>query len=144
MAQIGVRPVMARVIADIARAAAATAGLEPADAGILLVAHGSGKDPSSRNATASVARLVDERCEFRRIDCAFLEEPPFLPDALAAAAGPLVVVGMFIGEGLHGIEDLGAAVAATGRADITLASPLARWPELAAAACDDILMASPD
>ncbi len=140
MEPIGVRPVMARIVECIARNSANAVGFKPGETGILLAAHGSSKDPSSRRATETVARQIAGKSSFRRIDCAFLEEPPVLGDALASLEGPLVVVGMFIGEGMHGHDDLSGAIAHARRPDIALAPPLARWPDLAAAVCEDILV----
>ena len=80
------------------------AGHAPSD--IVLVGHGSAKSPGRRYALHDHAEQLGARV-------AFLEEPPFLPDALADAAGPSVaVIGIFAGEGGHVRDDLPALIAA--------------------------------
>lgn len=139
MTPIGVRPVMARIVAGRATRAATGANLRPSATTLLLVAHGSSKDSASREATLALGERISRQGAFADVSAAFLEEPPSLDDALGAMAGPLVVFGLFIGEGLHGNDDLKAAVQRAGRSDLALAPALAQGPELAVAARDDIL-----
>ncbi|MEI7714223.1 MAG: CbiX/SirB N-terminal domain-containing protein [Rhodospirillales bacterium] len=80
------------------------AGHAPSD--IVLVGHGSAKSPGRRYALHDHAEQLGARV-------AFLEEPPFLPDTLAEAAGPsIAVIGLFAGEGGHVRDDLPALIAA--------------------------------
>jgi len=139
MRPAGLNPLVARIVADIAAGAAAAAGLAAACVRLLAVAHGSSKDPASRLAAEALAGRIAAMQRFAAVDTAFLEEPPLLDARLRALPGPLVVTGLFIGEGLHGAEDMAAAVAAAGRDDLYLASPLARSQALVATICADIL-----
>ena len=76
---------------------------------IILIGHGSAKSPGRRMALHDHAERLGARV-------AFLEEPPFLPDALAMAKGPgVAVLGLFAGEGGHVRDDLPALIEA-GRA----------------------------
>ena len=80
------------------------AGHTPSD--IVLVGHGSAKSPGGRYALHDHAERLGARV-------AFLEEPPFLADALDGAKGPLVaVIGIFAGEGGHVRDDLPALLTA--------------------------------
>ena len=79
---------------------------------------------------------MEER--FAGIELAFLEESPFLDDQIRAVEGPIVVVGLFAGEGLHGGVDLPEAVARSGRKDVVLSSPLARSPALMRLIAEDL------
>lgn len=137
-APVGLSPGLPQLVADHADGAARAAGLSAEDNRLLLVAHGSKKDPASRNAAQCVAAglSVDER--FAGVELAFLEESPFLDDKIETVGGPAVVVGLFTGEGLHGGVDLPQAVEKSGRADIVLSPPLARSPALMELICEEL------
>jgi hypothetical protein len=92
----------------------------------ILAAHGSRRPGRSaavaRGLAGELAALVGP------VEAAFLEEPPFAADVLARAAGPVALVGLFLGDGLHGGEDFarlaetpGVAVAFTAGEMETLA-----------------------
>ena len=126
------------IVAAEAAGTARSAGLVPAAAHLLMVAHGSGNDPASRLAAEAAAAALRSLQVFAAVHNAFLEEPPLLADALARLPGPLIVSGFFIGEGLHGAEDMEAAVAASGRRDVHLVPPLAGSQALIQSIVDDI------
>lgn len=127
---IGLDRAVPGIVAGLARDAISGAELEATDTTLLLVAHGSQKDPASRNATLSVATALAELRQFRSVEIAFLEEDPFVADQLSSVVGPTVAVGLFMGEGMHGAEDLPRAVRATRRGDIFIAPSLSQAPEL--------------
>ena len=127
---IGLDRSVPEIVAGLAGDAISGAELEAADTTLLLVAHGSQKDPASRNATITVATALAEFRRFRSVEIAFLEEDPFVADQLNAVIGPAVAVGLFMGEGMHGGEDLPQAVRASRRGDIVIAPPLSQSPEL--------------
>jgi sirohydrochlorin cobaltochelatase len=78
------------------------AGHQPDD--IVLIGHGSARSPGRRLALHDHAERLGARV-------AFLEEPPSIADALAAARGPTVaIIGVFAGAGGHVRDDLPAAV----------------------------------
>ncbi len=141
MQPTGLNPRLAEIVAGIAAETATAAGLAAAAARLLIVAHGSSKDPASRLAAEAAAKAIAGLRRFAGVDTAFLEEPPFLDERLRALPGPLIVSGFFIGEGMHGAEDMAAAVAATGRGDLYPAPPLARSQALIDTICADILAA---
>ncbi|HSM19375.1 MAG TPA: CbiX/SirB N-terminal domain-containing protein, partial [Hyphomicrobiales bacterium] len=110
--------------------AAERAGEASGKTHLLLVAHGSSKSGESARAARAVAEKVAKLSDFVSVDVAFLEEEPFLDDALSGMPGPAVVLGLFAGDGLHAGEDLPATVAKSGRRDIVLCGPIAAEPAL--------------
>ena len=138
MRPVGLNPKLPLLFAELAKHAAHSAGMNCREASLLLVAHGSGKSPESRKATLAVAAALEKADLFAAIETGFLEEAPFLPDQLATIAGPVIAVGLFIGEGMHGAEDLPQAIRDCGRDDIVLAEPLSRSPALLDLICDEL------
>ncbi len=126
MRPFGLSPLLPDIIAELAIASVNDVEFDPEDAALLLAAHGSKKSSESRNATISVAKTLAERDQFAAVEIAFLEEAPFLADQLALIDRPVIVVGLFVGEGLHGAVDLPDAVAVSGREDAVLTEPLSR------------------
>lgn len=106
---LGSSPGLAEVIERTARACCVAHGLEAARTEVLLVGHGSARDPASRLMTFHNARRLAVIGSFESVACAFLEEVPLAVEvipALAAGGPPVVVVGLFAGEGQHGGEEL--------------------------------------
>ena len=98
---VGTHPGMARLIESRL--------IDHAPSDVILVGHGSAKSPGRRMALHDHAEKLGARV-------AFLEEPPFLADALADAKGPAIaIIGVFAGEGGHVRDDLPTLIAA-GRA----------------------------
>src|SRR5262245_47069966 len=79
-----------------------------ADPRVVLVAHGSKQPGRSAECARKVAGQMQAR--YGRVEAAFLEEPPFAGDVIAAADPPWSAVGLFLGEGLHGREDFDVLV----------------------------------
>lgn len=126
----GLSPYLPGLVVQLARETATGCGHSPRDCRVLLVAHGSKHDSASRQATLRLAGSLDRTESFAGIGQCFLEEVPFVDDRIAALQGPVIVVGLFAGEGMHGAVDLPGAVRNSGRNDIFLAMPLARAPGL--------------
>ena len=135
---VGLSPGLPELVARHAEAAAQAVGFFAPDIRLLLVAHGSKSDPASRNAAQCVASALATEHEFAGVELAFLEESPFLDDQIKVVEGPVVVAGLFAGEGLHGGVDLPEAVDRAGRNDVVLAPPLARSPALTKLIHDDL------
>jgi sirohydrochlorin ferrochelatase len=122
---LGLEPALADVIADEAAAAAHSRANLPAETSIVLLAHGSKKDQASRMATERLAdRLRQRQCFYDDTRIALLEEAPSLADAIEGMSGPIVVVGLFAGEGMHGVDDAGRLVAELKRDDVMLIGPV--------------------
>jgi sirohydrochlorin ferrochelatase len=79
----------------------------------VLLAHGSKQTGRS----AACARIVAKQMQARygRIEVAFLEEPPFAQDVIAAAEAPWSAVGLFLGDGMHGRTDFDVLVSTAPR-----------------------------
>jgi len=95
---------------------------------VIFLAHGSRRNRASRQATRQLASAVARRAAFQEVRTAFLEERPFLNDAVASVTGPIVVVGLFSGEGLHGAGDAPRLIAGFGRADVVFAGVIGSAP----------------
>ncbi|HEY8289384.1 MAG TPA: CbiX/SirB N-terminal domain-containing protein [Acetobacteraceae bacterium] len=77
-------------------------GLNEAGLTVVLVGHGSARAPGQPMALHRHVRRLAATGRYARVEAAFLEEPPLLPDQLAALADiPVAVVGFFAGEGFH-------------------------------------------
>jgi len=109
------------LILDRARKVAGQNGFAPDASTIILLAHGSRRNSASREATEEVARAIEGRGAFGRIRIALLEERPFLAEAAPLVQGPVVVVGMFSGEGMHGASDAPRLIAELNRNDVVYA-----------------------
>jgi hypothetical protein len=109
---LGVSPDLPTVLDAALRSAAGAHGLDPLLTHVLLVAHGSTKSPHSADVARSIVRKVEDGGRFASVSLALLEEEPFLADALKTLLRPLLVLGLFAGEGLHGGDDLTEAVRA--------------------------------
>jgi sirohydrochlorin ferrochelatase len=115
------------LIRDAAAEQATRLGLDPRASRLLLVGHGSKGSRASAEATTMVAACLREIAGFRLIQTAFLEEAPFLDEAVASVTMPTVVVGFFNGDGLHARDDVPAALASYG-APITYTGAVGAMP----------------
>lgn len=111
---LGADPGLPALLLDHAEAAAARAGFAPATSTLLIAGHGSKLGPASADATRAAADVVRDANVFAAVAAAFLEEPPFIEDALRAARAPVVVSGFFFGDGMHAGDDVPAAIAKSG------------------------------
>lgn len=118
---LGLEPALVDLVVDRADAAAVGAGWVAGSATLVLVAHGTPRDPASRQATKSMAQRLAATGRFGTVRSAFLEEQPSLATVLAAVPGPAVVVGLFAGEGLHGGVDVPQLIGEIARADVGFA-----------------------
>lgn len=118
LAPLGLDPGLPGLIIDRIGRGTFENGLAPMSFTVVLLAHGSRRNPASREATEWVAREIANRRVCRDVAVAFLEEQPRLEETLRATEGPAVVVGMFSGEGLHGARDAPRLIAQFGRSDV--------------------------
>lgn len=100
---VGIHPDMAVLAAArVERACGSSTGVS-----VLLVGHGSARSPGRRMALHRHAEWLAGTGRFARTCAAFLEEPPFVADAVAEwRAEPVAVLGFFSGEGGHVRDDL--------------------------------------
>ena len=80
-----------------------------ADPRVVLVAHGSKRAGRSAACARQVAGLMQAR--YGRLEVGFLEEAPLASEVVARAEPPWSVIGLFLGDGMHGGEDFDVLVA---------------------------------
>ena len=127
---LGLDPRLAELIAGKAAAAAGRSRLPEDEVSVVLLAHGSCRDGASRRATHELARRINGMARFAAVSCAFLDEPPTLADCIRETAGPVIVIGLFVGDGLHAGEDAPALMAGLG-SNVMFGGSVGEWPEIA-------------
>jgi sirohydrochlorin ferrochelatase len=135
---VGLHPQLPQLVAELALSTLEASGLSARDCRLLLVAHGSKIGKASHQATSQLAAGIEGLQVFAGIEQSFLEEKPFLDEQLTRIECPVVVVGLFTGESIHGADELREAIKSSAGADILLSLPLARWPLLKELICDDL------
>jgi sirohydrochlorin cobaltochelatase len=88
-------------------------GIDPKTLSVLLVGHGSSRNPGRARALRLHAVKLETGSRFGWIRVAYLEEAPFVAESLANARGHIVaVVGYLVNEGAHATRDLPDMIAA--------------------------------
>lgn len=128
---LGLDPALAGIVGRKAAAVAAARGFDVNQTTLILLGHGSRKDAAPRWAAERLAKFVGGQGRFQAVCVAFLEEPPGLEEAAAGVAGPLVVVGLFSGDGIHGGGDASRLFAELGRQNAVFAGNAGNDPEIA-------------
>jgi len=121
MAPLGLDPGLPDLVTSFAAEAARQHAFEPSACNVILLAHGSKKNPASRKSTEQMEHALEANGNFRSVRGAFLEESPSLHTAAEGIQGPIIVVGMFSGEGLHGAKDAPRLVSGLLRDDAAFA-----------------------
>lgn len=87
-------------------------GTDPKSLSVLLVGHGSSQNSGRARALRRHAETLEATARFGWIRVGFLEEAPFVQDALASARGHVVaVVGYLLNEGAHATKDVPLLIA---------------------------------
>jgi sirohydrochlorin ferrochelatase len=141
---LGIDPVLVDLVAEKARQTAAAAHMSAEVVTLVLLAHGTPRDPASRQAAELMARRLAARGLFCGVCSAFLEEPPSLAQVLDGIPGPVVVVGLFAGEGLHGGDDAPQLVRQAGRAEVVFAGNVGAFAGIADVIAAAVRRASTD
>lgn len=90
---------------------AVIASRAPSGTALVLVGHGSARAPGRRMAAHDHADALRATGRFPVVATAFLEEPPFVADTLAAIGDqPVAVLGLFAQHGTHARDDLPALI----------------------------------
>ena len=140
---IGTHPGLAAVIERAAVEACAARRWETGATTLLLVGHGTGRDPHSSESLEAQARAIACARRFAEVVPAFLEQPTRLGEALAALGNQrAVVVGLFADAGVHGEDDVRAAVEPI-RARVHYAGPVGILSDMADLIVDLALDADP-
>lgn len=124
----GLDPQLADLVIRYAASVAEARNLGLEQTTIILCAHGSRSDAASRSAAKRLADDVAKRQRFADVSIALLEESPEVEAVIAENPGPIVVVGLFVGEGLHGGHDIPELVARSGRGDVIFAGNVGTFP----------------
>ncbi len=111
---LGLDSRLPRLMMRSALDAAKDAGFDPDTSQLLVVGHGSKLERASAQATRQVAGELAAMEQFASVASAFIEEPPFVADALAEAQAPVVVAGFFAGDGMHSSRDVPEAIEGAG------------------------------
>ncbi|MDE2376335.1 CbiX/SirB N-terminal domain-containing protein, partial [Bradyrhizobium sp.] len=80
---LGLDPGLPDVVLQQAGDSARDHGFAPKACTVILLAHGSQRNPASRQSTEQMARALEQRAVFRKVEPAFLEELPSLGDVAA-------------------------------------------------------------
>jgi sirohydrochlorin cobaltochelatase len=87
-------------------------GIDPKSLSVLLVGHGSSQAAGRARALRRHAATLETGGRFGWVRVAFLQEPPFVAEALASARGHIVaVVGYLVNQGVHATKDLPLLIA---------------------------------
>jgi uroporphyrin-III C-methyltransferase/precorrin-2 dehydrogenase/sirohydrochlorin ferrochelatase len=106
-APFGVHPGLPALVAAQIRARIASDRLNPQRTSVLLVGHGTPRNPASRRATLRLAEALREETVAEEVACGFLDDTPRIEAALAMLRHPSVLVVPFlIGGGDHALKDL--------------------------------------
>lgn len=140
---LGLDPALPDILVQEAVDTAVRERLDPAASRLLIVGHGSKLGPASATATRKAAARAALTRRFASVTTAFLEEEPFVEDALRASAVPTIVAGFFFGDGMHAGEDVPDAIAETG-ANAVYTGAIGNSPAVAALIAAALMAAIPD
>lgn len=128
---LGTHPDIARIAAGLGERAGHAQGWTPRRAALLLVGHGTLRDPASGDTVRRHASALGRTGRFAAVRTAFLDEPPSIAEALAGLPPmPAAAVGMFTDAGMHGEQDVPRLLAECPR-ETAYAGPLGPEPEVA-------------
>jgi sirohydrochlorin ferrochelatase len=116
----GLDPLLPALCARRAVEAAMAAGIDPRGATLVVAAHGAPKHKRPAEVTWLVARGAARIGGFARLACGFVDQAPFLADALRID-GPAICLPFFATRASHVLEDLPEALNAAGFAGPVLA-----------------------
>jgi sirohydrochlorin cobaltochelatase len=100
---IGSHPMMAHLVLGRALAALANAGIEPDDASLVVIGHGTERHGASGGTTYRIRDELRDGRTFGVVECGFLDEPPLVVDVIDHVPGerPIVLVPYFLADGWH-------------------------------------------
>lgn len=85
-----------------------SAGIDPTTAGLLIIAHGSGRPGGAGETPKAIAAAIAAMNHFAEVRLAFLEQEPFARDwqSMVRAHGDLVVLPLLVAQGTHASQDI--------------------------------------
>ena len=111
LAPFGLDPLLPALCARQAARTAAAAGIAPAEATLVFAAHGAPRNKRPAEVAWQVARAAARLGGFARSACGFVDQAPFLADALRID-GPAACLPFFATRASHVLTDLPEALAA--------------------------------
>lgn len=139
---LGLDAGLAHSMLESALATAKRAEFDARKSHLLVVGHGSRSSSASADATRKTAEKLKNIGGFGAVSSAFLEEPPFVTDALRELEGPVVVSGYFAGNGMHSSRDVPEAIEESG-ANAVYTGPIGTdqtMLELVVSTCERVLV----
>ena len=102
---VGNHPMMTELL--LKRAGEVAPGVDPAEASLLIVAHGTDLNENSAVAAKREAEKIRALGKYAAVLNVYMEEPPLVSDWRKLTETPnVVVVPFFISDGLHSYEDI--------------------------------------
>ncbi|MBT3360115.1 MAG: hypothetical protein HN403_10870 [Rhodospirillales bacterium] len=128
---LGTHASIPRIIGGQIERASEQAHLKAAETDVVLVGHGTDRDPASENQTRHVAARLNELGVAAKVHALFLEIEPLVDNWTDHVRGEhVIVVPFLIGSGHHALEDLPKRLGAPGRRVIQC-PPVGDEPEIA-------------
>jgi sirohydrochlorin ferrochelatase len=127
---LGFDPTMADLVVAEAASAVTLQGMPVDQVTLVLLTHGSRRSRNSASAAEQVATRTRAHRLFADVRVSFLDEPPSLEIAVSKISGPVAVVGLFSGEGLHGGHDAMRLMAQLKRKDVIYVGNVGAFPGL--------------
>lgn len=103
--------------------------LEPSETDLVIAGHGSGKSRRVSEATQAFADRVAADLKPNSVRCGFVEEDPFLTDALTGLGPNAICLPFFAAKRGHVLEDLPEAVTDSGFTGVVL-DPIGLHPDV--------------
>jgi sirohydrochlorin cobaltochelatase len=140
-APAGTHPRIPALLSRRAETVAAGAGMDPAEAALLLIAHGSSRPGGAGTTPRAIAATLAAIGRFAEVGLVFLEQEPFARDwTRAVSARQVVALPLLVAQGMHASRDIpplfGQAPGDTGAVEtggrrVVLATGLGAEPDLA-------------
>lgn len=121
---IGMNPALATLMQRRAEEHVAHLKLSPHEVTLLLIAHGTLRNPSSAATTEAHAAAIRAGGRFRQVVSAYLDQPPGIADALAPLPSPVVAIGCFAAPGHHATHDVERGLASRAGNGVSYLGPI--------------------
>ncbi|MGZ8995030.1 MAG: CbiX/SirB N-terminal domain-containing protein [Rhodospirillales bacterium] len=109
---LGMDPAFGALMQRRAEEHADRLGLPTSEVTLLLIAHGTLRNPSSAATTEGHATAIRANGRFRQVVTGYLDQPPLIAEALAPLAPPILAIGCFAAPGHHATHDVAIGLAA--------------------------------
>jgi sirohydrochlorin ferrochelatase len=121
---LGMNPAFGALMQRRAEEHAARSHLPTNEVTLLLIAHGTLRNPSSAATTETHAATIRGTGRFRAVATGYLDQPPRIAEALAPLAPPILAVGCFAAPGHHATHDVATGLATRPGDGVTYLGPI--------------------